>query len=121
MKEELIKRSTTKKFVFQINAENVDFIETLAYQDKQDLINDLILRYRNNEQYNNKFEEESMWLKKFIIFGLFVIIGIPALLLFLSYSFNLTRNSYVYMQKNFEKVYPKDPNTKKSQEMRIIY
>lgn len=95
-----------KKFVFQINSENVSFIESLSYQDKHYLINQLISGYQNNESSNNQVKNESLWLKKFIAFAVVIVIGVPLLLLLLSFSLTQTKNSYLYMQKNFEKVYP---------------
>ena len=102
----------SKKFVFVIKPENVKFIESLSYQDKQDIVNQLISKYRNNEQHNSQSNEETLWLKKFIAFATAIIIGIPLLLILLSYSLNLTKNSYLYMQTNFEKVYPKHQTEK---------
>lgn len=95
-----------KKFVFLIEPENIQFIESLSYQDKQDVINELISNYQNNRSYSEKTEADSEWLKKFIAFAIAVVVGIPLLLVLLSFSLNLTKDSYMYMQTNFEKVYP---------------
>ncbi len=94
-----------KKFVFSIEPENVDFIESLSYHDKQNLVNHLISEHKNNRQLQQHSNQEAIWLKKFITYSLVVIIGIPLLLILLSFSFKLTKNSYMYMQTNFEKLY----------------
>ena len=94
-----------KKFVFQIYPENVKFIESLSYQEKQDLINHLISESRNeiNEKY--KYKQHFNWVKKAIITVILILIGIPLLFYLASISLNVTKTNYSEMQSNFEKLF----------------
>jgi len=94
-----------KKFVFQIYPENVKFIETLSYQEKQDFINHLISESRNeiNEKY--KYKQHFNWVKNAIIIVVLILVGIPLLFYLASISLNVTKTNYSEMQSNFEKLF----------------
>lgn len=94
-----------KKFVFQIYPDNVKFIETLSYQEKQDLINYLISKSRQEINEERKYKTYLRLIKKIFTFLLVAIIGIPLFLYFASVSLDLTKASYSEMQKNFEKLF----------------
>jgi len=94
-----------KKFVFQIHPENVKFIESLSYQEKQDFINHLIAQSREeiNEEYKHK--EYFKWIKKAFTIAMTILIGIPMLFYFTNISLKATKTNYSEMQKNFEKLF----------------
>ena len=94
-----------KKFVFQIYPENIHYIESLPYQKKHDLINHLIKSYRKKEY--SAYEEVQGFsnVKKTIVIILALIIGIPLFLYIANISLILTKNSYMDMQKKFEKLF----------------
>jgi hypothetical protein len=94
-----------KKFVFQIDPENIKFIESLSYQDKQDLINYLITKSRSeiNEEY--KYSQLIRRIKKGFIYFILVAIGLPLFFYLASYSLELTKANYSEMQRNFEKLF----------------
>ena len=94
-----------KKFVFQIYPENVDYVESMSYQEKQDFVNGLIQEYRDKENVYYQDEADYSRLKKIIIYALSVLVGIPLLLIMINFSLDITKNSYVDMQKKFEKLY----------------
>ena len=96
-----------KKFVFQIFPENIDYIESLTYQEKQDFINGLISEYRDRENKYYQDEADYSRLKKIIIYALSIIVGIPLLLIMINFSLDITKNSYLDMQRKFEKLYTK--------------
>ncbi|MFH0703032.1 MAG: hypothetical protein V2B14_05790 [bacterium] len=94
-----------KKFVFKIYPENIKYIESLSYQEKQDFINILIKNHRENKHLNY---ESSQFIKNFvkvIALVIFIIIGIPLLLFLINASLNMTKSSYMDMQRNFEKLF----------------
>lgn len=96
-----------KKFVVVIYPENVDFMEQLSYEEKNDLINELIIEYRTEEKLSKKsyFELEKLRnnMKKTVL----IIVAIPLIIALLSVSLYLTKNSYVNMQRNFESLFEK--------------
>jgi len=95
----------SKKFVFQVNTENIDFVERLSYQEKNDLINYLIKNYRFANASQKKKTEESAFIKKCVIIFLAITVGLPLIIYLTGLSFSLTKTNYTYMQKNFEKLF----------------
>ncbi len=45
--------------MFQIDPDNIAFIESMTYQEKQDLINQLIYEHRENAYYDNETEKKT--------------------------------------------------------------
>jgi len=97
----------SKKFVFQIYPENIDYIESLSHEEKQYIINYLIQLHRDNQLHNYKIEKEGRTLKKIIFIIVCILIGVPLLFFLIGISLDLTRSSYYSMQKNFEKLIQK--------------
>ena len=59
----------SKKFVFQLYDENIDFVERLSYQEKNDILNHLLNDYRISNIYGKKLVKKASNIKKsFIIF-----------------------------------------------------
>lgn len=94
-----------KKFVFQIYPENIKFIESLSYQEKQDFINHLISESRREITGERTYNGYFRWFKKILGFTLAVLIGIPLLLYMANISLDLTKSNYSEMQRNFEKLF----------------
>ena len=94
-----------KKFVFQVYSDNIDFVETLSYQEKNDLVNKLLNDYQVSSVINHKFNKSVNLAKKSVIIFLAIVLGIPLILYLASISLNLTKSSYVDMQTNFEKLF----------------
>lgn len=95
----------TKKFVFQIDAENIDFVESLSYQEKQEVINQLLYDYQNNQTQNYNVELEKVKIKKLITIGLLIVLGIPLMFTLLNVSWQASRSNNMNMQSNFQKLY----------------
>ncbi len=95
----------SKKFVFQISHDNVEFIETLSYQEKNDLVNYLLEDYRATAIEDKKNNADVKLVKKIVAIVIAVIVGIPLVFYLTGVALDLTKNSYFYMQKNFEKLY----------------
>lgn len=95
----------TKKFVFQIDAENIDFVEGLSYQEKQEIINQLLYDYQNNQTQNYNVELEKVKIKRLITVGLLIIIGVPLMFTLLNLSWQASHNNNMNMQSNFQKLY----------------
>lgn len=96
---------TSKKFVFQVYPNNVEFVETLSYQEKNDLINYLLNDYKNYSVYKQKYSKDVDFIKKIVAVVLAIIVGVPLLVYLAGVSFELTNHSYENMQKNFEKLF----------------
>ena len=94
-----------KKFVFQLYPENAKYIESLSYQEKQDLVNGLITRHIGEKRGEQKKEDLAGWIKKVVIASLLILVGIPLLLYLANVSLHFTKNSYSDMQNNFEKLF----------------
>ena len=103
IEEDLLLKS--KKIVFYINPENIKYIESLPYQQKHAFINKLIAESRNNENENYKLDKSINLLKRTVIMIVSVLIGIPLLFFLLGVSLDLTKSSYLEMQKKFEKLF----------------
>jgi len=99
------KVQSTKKFVFQIYSDNIEFIETLSYQEKNDLINYLVSEYQVSSNSNKKFNSGFNLAGKITLIILAFAVGIPLLFYILGVSFDLTKASYYSMQQNFEKLF----------------
>jgi len=95
----------SKKFVFQVYPDNIEFIETLSYQEKNDLVNQLFDDYRISSIINKKFNRSISIAKKSVIIFFACVIGIPLILYLTSVSLDFTKYSYSEMQKNFEKLF----------------
>jgi len=95
----------SKKFVFRLYSDNIDFVETLSYQEKNDLVNQLLDDYRGAAIYNKKVNKNISLTKKAVIIFLAIVVGIPLLIYLTSISLDLTKSSYTEMQKNFEKLF----------------
>ncbi|MEI8389628.1 MAG: hypothetical protein WCG23_07045 [bacterium] len=95
----------SKKFVFQLYDENIDFVESLSYQEKNDILNQLLNDYRLSNIYGKKLVKKASNIKKSVIIFFAVIIGIPLILYLISLSLNLTKSSYTQMQNNFSKLF----------------
>jgi len=95
----------TKKFVFQIYDDNIDFIENVSQTKKNVLINKIIQNYRLEKYKDTQNEEFKNIIKKVIITALIIFIGIPLGFKLINLSFDLTMNSYSEMQNNFQKLF----------------
>jgi len=94
-----------KKFVFQVYSDNIDFVESLSYQEKNDLVNQLLNDYQVSSVINHKFNKSVNLAKKSVIIFLAVVLGIPLILYLASISLHFTKSSYSEMQTNFEKLF----------------
>lgn len=94
-----------KKFVFKIDPENIDFIESLSYEEKQIIINELLYNYR--ESINKSASKKSFFKenKKHLSIILFILIIIPVFYFAFTLAWNATQATNSYMQQNFEKLY----------------
>jgi len=99
------KNHEIKKFVFRIYDENIDLIETMSSDEKNDFINNLIDSYRDSDDKAAKKEKLINLCKKTAIGIILTVIGLPLFILLVNFSFDLTLNSYSKMQKNFEKLF----------------
>ncbi len=102
---ENIEEYETKKFVFHIYDENIDFVESLPSNQKNVLINQLIYDYRVEDIKNKKSNELRKFYKKTAMAILLVVIGVPLFLMLINFSLNVTLNSYSQMQNNFQKLF----------------
>lgn len=102
-KDDLIQNP--KKFVFQIAPENVEYVESLEYYEKQELINYLISLYKNGLLENEQKKISNLLIKKIIIITIAILLGIPLLFYLVNMSFSLTKSSYTDMQSNFQRLF----------------
>jgi len=96
---------SSKKFVFKIDAENIDFIESLGYQEKNEIINKMLQDYQNSSVLNKKFNSSINITKKATIIVIAALIGIPLVIFLVGLSVHFTKISYTKMQTNFEKLF----------------
>jgi hypothetical protein len=94
-----------KKFVFQVYDDNIDYVENLSFQDKNDLINTLISNYIVESSESKASKKQFKSIKKSVFIILALIIGIPLIIYMAAVSLHMTKESYLYMQHNFEKLF----------------
>ena len=94
-----------KKFVFQIYPENIDYVDSLSYEEKHDLINQLLTNYREGFYTEDNSETKTQKLTKTLTVIIILLIAIPVLLFFLNISLDMTKNNYRIFQGNFEKLF----------------
>ena len=94
-----------KKFVFYINPENIEYVESLDAKEKHIMINNLIFWYKNKEGNFFEFDNFIKILKKTLFFIILVFVIIPLFFYLLGLSFKATKSNYLYMQENFEKLF----------------
>ncbi len=92
----------TKKFVFQVFDENIDFIEPMASEQKNALINRLLYNHRIDIAQEKKKTELRNLVKKIAITVIAILIGVPLLITLVNLSFDATFKGYSQMQSNFE-------------------
>jgi len=95
----------TKKFVFQIYDENINFIESISAENKNILVNRLLYNYQFKVNKNKKDLEQINFWKKTAITALITIISIPLFIMLVNFSFDITINSYSKMERNFSKLF----------------
>lgn len=94
-----------KKFVFQIYPENIEYIENLSFEEKNDLINNMINEYRNRKDEDYTKEQRIKIFKSIFITFLTIIVAVPLIIFLINASFTVTKSSYGEMQKNFTTLY----------------
>lgn len=102
---------STKKFVFQIYPENVKFIESLSYQEKQLIINELISNHLKGQQPQFSLPEINFLKIKITkkIVGQIVILLISFFIISFIFQnmMQLSKSNDRQMTRNFEKLYVK--------------
>jgi hypothetical protein len=94
-----------KKFVFQIYPENISFIESLSYQEKQLIINELISEYRQGNDVPNIITRLINPYKKIITVLVSALIVVSFLVFITSLAWTATKSTDYSMQRNFEKLF----------------
>jgi hypothetical protein len=94
-----------KKYVFRINAEYIDLIEQLPYDERHLFINELLEDYIEQDIANERSEKITSTIKTIIFSIIFILAGIPLLIWFLNVSLDATHSNYKDMQDKFIKLY----------------
>ncbi len=109
-----------KKFVIQIDNDNVDYFESFSPTERQKLIN----KFLTLEQIKSSSDYRKKRIKEYLIHISIVIITIFIFLPFFYYSINklvlLTLENYKQTQINFEKLY-NDNSLKKKDLSKLRY
>ena len=104
---EKVKKDGKKKYVVTIYQENIETIDSMSIQERNDVINDIISLHKDN--VNEKKHKQN--IIKFLIYGivcfLILLFIAPFTLWLINYSFTTTQNNYNEMQNNFEVLYQK--------------
>lgn len=94
----------SKKFVFHIYPENIDYIESLSYQDKTIIINDLLSKYRKNQELELKTEKGFKRFTKVIAVILAIAIGFPLAVILTSQAIKVSQQNNDAMKSYFQNV-----------------
>lgn len=102
-----------KKFVIQIDNDNVDYFESFSPTERQELIN----KFLSLEQIKSRSDYRKKRIKEYLVHLAIVIVTIFVFLPFFYYSINklvlLTLENYKQTQINFEKLYNNNSLKKK--------
>lgn len=102
-----------KKFVIQIDGDNVDYFESFSPTERQELIN----KFLSLEQIKSRSDYRKKRLKECLIHLAIVMVTIFVFLPLFYFSINklvlLTLENYKQTQMNFEKLYNKNSLKKK--------
>ncbi|OLA95060.1 MAG: hypothetical protein BHW64_00635 [Candidatus Melainabacteria bacterium LEY3_CP_29_8] len=109
-----------KKFVIQIDNDNVDYFESFSPSERTKLIN----KFLSLEQIKSRSDYRKKRIKEYIIHLTIVIVSIFVFLPFFYYTVNklvlLTLENYKQTQINFEKLY-NDNSLKKKDLTKLKY
>lgn len=95
----------SKKFVIQIYPDNVEYIEDLDPEDRNDFINELITESIHKSYEDQETKRVSYSIKQIIVVLLTIIIGMPIVFYLINISLTATSDNYKQVQVNFEKLY----------------
>ncbi|MEA3378829.1 MAG: hypothetical protein U9Q69_04270, partial [Nanoarchaeota archaeon] len=82
-----------------------EYVESLAYEKKNNLINQLLDNHKFYSIEKEKNDDLIKLLKKIAITLLLIFICIPLFFMLVNFSFDVTQNSYSKMERNFEKLF----------------
>ncbi len=109
-----------KKFVIQIDNDNIDYFESFSPSERTKLIN----KFLSLEQIKSRSDYRKKRIKEYIIHLTIVIVSIFVFLPFFYYTINklvlLTLENYKQTQINFEKLY-NDNSLKKKDLTKLKY
>lgn len=95
----------SKKFVFQIDPENIDFVDSLSYENKNILINQLITNYKEGVYTAKTPASGTTILKYAIIIFLISVVAVPLFIYLVNISMHATDKNYKLYQGGFEKLF----------------
>lgn len=95
----------TKKYVIMLNPENIDYFERVPISERSDLINKLLVDYRENKVEREKNDKLIKFSKHFFVGLMTVLISLPVMFIIIKKSIQLTINNYKDVQSSFEKLY----------------
>lgn len=96
-----------KKFVIQINRENLDYFESFSTSERNDLINNFLSKKQKFESVNNRKERLFEYTKRLLIVIVTTFLFLPSIYFVINKSVLLTISNYRQTQENFSKLYRK--------------
>jgi len=97
--------SKAKKYVIYVNAENVDFVESLSINDRKILINKILSEQNELAKKRIELEKRARFFKHALVITFTVLIGFPLLFFLVNKSIAITIANYQHAQKNFQTLY----------------
>ncbi|MDD3149905.1 MAG: hypothetical protein PHV68_03645 [Candidatus Gastranaerophilales bacterium] len=94
-----------KKFVFTVDADYVDYVDSLTREEKTDLINYLLDLYAKESEEEYKKEKFEKMVKRTATLIITVILAVPIFFIVTSIALDYTHANYLQMQTNFEKLF----------------
>jgi len=101
--EDLIPKS--KKFVFHIYPENVRYVDSLSFQERHDIVNELLIKYRETGFKNlipSKYIDMAL---KGLIIGILIAVFIPLTIFLAKSTIDMSKSTNLDMQRKFENLY----------------
>lgn len=94
----------SKKFIFKIYPEHIDYIEQMEIVQRNEFINQAIDNYLVEYDKWNKYEVLINKCKQIALYLLIIVLCIPVIILFFKIVTTETKNTNKQMEYNFEKV-----------------
>jgi hypothetical protein len=94
-----------KKYVVRVDAQYIEMVEQLSYDERNLFFNELLEDYIKKDIEQEESQIFATKVKTIVLSVLFIIVGVPLLIWMLSASFDATHSNYKDMQDKFIKLY----------------
>ncbi|MBQ3310448.1 hypothetical protein IJG72_00065 [bacterium] len=107
----------TKRYVIHIDRENVEFMDKLSIDERNEIINKIIKNQHIKFNKFSKIHDLYTFANQVVIMVLTIVIGIPVFFVVLNKSIDITISNYKQSEQNFIKLYKEKGKIKNKKEI----